>query len=184
MVLIEVGWLFQQLLKLSGEEFTEMKDYIVIDSDTLFVEKTSFKKDGKYIFFTNEEWHWPYFTNFEKIFGYKVKSNLSLTSHMMIFNHDKLREMKKELETKHEKKWYDVYISTSSAEYRSCISDYDTYANWMICNHSEIVESIPLYNKGLSRNLLNNYDSLIDQYSNKYKTISFHSLYKVIDFKG
>ncbi len=45
------GWLFQQLLKLSGDNFTELSDYLVIDSDTIFVNNNCFIEGEKYIFF-------------------------------------------------------------------------------------------------------------------------------------
>lgn len=168
------GWLFQQLLKLSGENFTEMENYLVIDSDTIFVNENCFIDSGKYIFYENEEWHKPYFKNFQKLFGYKAPAKLSFTSHMMIFNHQLLKKMKKVLETNYDKTWYDVYISTSDPNEQSCISDYDTYANWVLHNFPEKTVTAPFYNKSVSRNFLNSYEELVQEYSN-YKSISFHS---------
>ena len=168
------GWLFQQLLKLSADNLTESKDYLVIDSDTIFVNKNCFIANNKYLFFTSEEWHQPYFDTFYKIFGYRAPTKLSFTSHMMIFNHDKLKEMKEELETKHNKKWYDVYISTISSFEPSCISDYDTYANWMLYNYPNEVRTHPFFNKSESRKNLKILDKLSKEFSN-LKSISFHS---------
>lgn len=168
------GWLFQQLLKLSGENFTECEDYLVVDSDTIFVNQNCFINENKYIFYANEEWHQPYFDSFEKIFGYKAPTKLSLTSHMMIFNHKKLKEMKEELESKHGKKWYEVYISTKMDNEQSCVSDYDTYANWMLYNYSKNVEILPFYNKSVSRKSLTTLSGLRDTYSN-LNSVSFHS---------
>lgn len=168
------GWLFQQLLKLSGENFTECEDYLIVDSDTVFVNNNCFIENNKYIFYANEEWHQPYFDSFKKIFGYKAPTNLSLTSHMMIFNHQKLKEMKKELENKHGKKWYEVYISTKMDNEQSCISDYDTYANWMLYNYPNNVKVLAFYNKSISRKQLVTLDVLKDTYSN-LKSVSFHS---------
>lgn len=169
------GWMYQQLLKLSGENFTELKDYIVIDSDTIFVRANSFYEDGKYQFFANEEWHKPYFNSFHYLFGHKAPTNLSLTSHMMIFNHDYLREMKKELESKHGKKWFDAYISTSQSGEFSCVSDYETYANWLLVHYPEKCQIVPFYNKSVSRKKLGAYEDIVDEYSNHLKSVSFHS---------
>jgi hypothetical protein len=174
------GWLFQQLLKLSADKLTESPDYLVIDSDTIFVNDNCFIENDKYLFFTSEEWHQPYFDTFYNIFGYKAPTKLSLTSHMMIFNHEKLREMKDELEKKHNAKWYEVYMSTISLYEQSCISDYDTYANWMLYNYPNQVEIIPLYNKGFSRQKLSNLADLAKKFSN-LKSVSFHSYIDKID---
>lgn len=168
------GWLYQQLIKLSSDNITESKDYLVIDSDTIFVNKNCFIEKEKYLFFTSEEWHKPYFETFKNIFGYEAPSKLSLTSHMMIFNHDKLKEMKQEIEKKHNKKWYEVYISSSNDYEKSCISDYDTYANWMLYNYPKEVNLYPFYNKSESRKNLVSLEELSKKY-NSLKSISFHS---------
>ncbi len=168
------GWLFQQLLKLSADNLTESPDYLVIDSDTIFVNDNCFIEDDKYLFFTSEEWHQPYFDTFYNIFGYKAPTKLSLTSHMMIFNHEKLKEMKSELEKRHNKAWHEVYISTISLHEQSCISDYDTYANWMMYNYPNEIKIYPFYNKSESRKNLKALDGVvIDSFG--FKSVSFHS---------
>jgi len=168
------GWLFQQLLKLSADKLTESEDYLVIDSDTIFVNDNCFIQNGKYLFFSSEEWHQPYFDTFYNIFGYNAPTKLSLTSHMMIFNHKKLKEMKAELESRHNKAWYEVYISTTSAYEQSCISDYDTYANWMMYNYPNEIKIYPFYNKSKSRKNLKLLDEIVND-SFGLKSVSFHS---------
>lgn len=168
------GWIFQQLLKLSGENFTEMDDYVVVDSDTVFVNKICFFKDGKYIFFANEEWHKPYFNSFRNFFGYEAPTKWSLTSHMMIFNKYLLREMKCELERRFSSNWHDVYISSKNSLEQSCVSDYETYGNWVLYNHSKIVKIKPLLNKNASRKMISNLASLCISHK-FYHSVSFHS---------
>ena len=168
------GWLYQQLIKLSCDNITELKDVLVIDSDTIFVNKNCFFSENKFLFYASAEWHQPYFDTFKNIFGYAAPSRLSLTSHMMIFNHDKLKEMKKELEKKHNKSWQEVYLSTVSPTENSCISDYDTYANWMLCNYSNEVKIYPFYNKSDSRKNIVPLNELRKKHSN-LKSVSFHS---------
>lgn len=169
------GWMFQQLLKLSGENFTEIEDYIVIDSDTILSDKNSFFEDGKYIFFANEEWHRPYFESFKFFFGIKAPTTLSLTSHMMIFNHTYLKQLKKEMETKKGGVWYDIYISTSQSGEPSCVSDYETYGNWLLANYPEQCKVLPFYNKSVSRKNLVSYEQVINDFRGKLKSVSFHS---------
>ena len=169
------GWLFQQLLKLSGELFVESDNYIVVDSDTVFLNYNKFLQDGKFVFFQNEEWHQPYFDSFKKIFGYKVSGKLSFTSHMMILNKEMLKKMKQEIEGKHGKKWYEVYISVATPNEQSCISDYDTYANWVLVNYPQLVIQKPFYNTSVSRKNLDSLGNLCERYSKSFKSISFHS---------
>lgn len=172
------GWIFQQLLKLSGERFVEMENYIIVDSDTLLINKHTFLKHGKFIFFENEEWNESYFKAFKKMFGYSTKNKLSFTSHMMIFNTKNLVEMKSELEKKHGVSWDKVYLSTVNEHDMSCVSDYDTYANWVLCNHPENITTEPLYNIALGRSKLTHFDTIVEDLKRKHKSVSFHSYIK------
>jgi len=169
------GWLYQQLLKLSGDKFVEQDNYFVIDADTLLVNKINLIENHRFVFFQNKEWNNPYFVTFKKLFGYRAINKLSFTSHMMIFNKKMLEEMKREIETKYGQSWDKVYISMADPKEASCISDYDTYANWVLIHHPEFVLQKPLYNKGLSRSKLRPFAELEKIYNKNYKTISFHS---------
>ena len=171
------GWIFQQLLKLSGDKITECDDYIIVDSDTLLINDHHFKNRDKYIFYENEEWHEPYFKSYSKIFGYRPSNRMSFTSHMMIFNRQYLRAMKSEMELLHKKTWDRVYLSTINENEMSCISDYDTYANWVFHNYPENVLRLPLYNRSMPRVHLHNLELLHKEFGKTYKSLSFHSYY-------
>jgi glycosyltransferase involved in cell wall biosynthesis len=172
------GWMLQQLLKLSADTFIKSENYLVLDSDTMLISKHSFIKDGKFVFLQSEEWHEPYFKAFKKMFGYKAPTKLSYTSHMMIFNTQKLKKMKKELEKKHGQSWDQVYLSTIDESEASCVSDYDTYANWMLYNYPEMIINHPLYNKAFPRGKFRSLEVLEGLYSHLFKSLSFHSYIK------
>lgn len=169
------GWLFQQLLKLSGDKIVEQKNYFVLDSDTVLIKPHNLIEKGKFVFWENEEWHQPYFNSFYKLFGYKVKNRLSFTSHMMVFNVNKLAEMKQELEKASGKPWDQAYISTANPNEPSCISDYDTYGSWLYLHYPEQITRKPLYNRTLTRDKLAKKEELTANYKNRYRSLSFHS---------
>src|SRR3990167_6504843 len=131
--------------------------------DLIFIDENS-------VFFENEEWHEPYFRAFEKMFGYKAKNRFSFTSHMMIFNVENLKKMKNELEIKHKISWDKIYLSNIDEREMSCVSDYDTYANWVFYHFPEKVIRKPLYNRSISRTELSNLENLKEKYKNKYKS--------------
>jgi len=168
------GWIYQQLIKLSGEKIVEMEDYFVLDSDTILVRPHSFKQNGKYVFFQSSEWHRPYFKAFRWMFGYPVRSPFSYIAHMMIFNTNRLKELKAEIERKHNKSFYDVFLSTVDENEISCVADYETYAQWMRIRHPEEVVSTPFYNTAFGRDKLLPLPELMEKYSAKYKSVSFH----------
>lgn len=170
------GWLFQQLLKFNGDTIVQSENYLSICTDTVLIQPHRFIVNDKIIFRQNEEWHTPYFKNFKKIFGYRIKSWFSYTSHMMLFNKTMMRELKAELEIKHPgQSWDNVYTSTKSPDVQSCISDYDTYANWVRCNYPNRVKNIPLYNRTLSRTELVPLMDLERKYAKNYHSVSFHA---------
>lgn len=171
------GWMLQQLLKFNGDTIVESENYLSICTDTILVRPHKFIDNGKIVFRQNEEWHQPYFTNFAKIFGYKTKTWFSYTSHMMLFSKTYMRELKAELERKHNQPWDQVYINTSkiNPDEQSCISDYDTYANWVRCNYPERVKNIPLYNTTRNRAELTTQEDLEQRYADRYHSVSFHA---------
>lgn len=168
------GWIFQQLLKLSGDMFVSQKKYFILDSDTILIKPHLFIRDGKYLFLQSEEWHTPYFRAFKKLFGYESKNKLSYTAHMMMFDVEKLHEMKKEIEKFHKKSWDKAYLDLIDKKENSCVSDYDTYANWMAVNYPCEVGFTPFYNTALSRGELLPIRELVEKYSKDYKSLSFH----------
>ncbi len=170
--------MLQQLIKLYGDTIVEKENFLSVCSDTILINKNSFLEDGKFVFFENEEWHEPYFKNFKKIFGYDTKNMMSFTSHMMIFNAKKLKLMREELEQKNKMPWDKAYMSTISDTEASCISDYDTYANWVLYNFPEETILKILYNTALKRSLLPDLEKMLPDLKKKYNTISFHSYIK------
>lgn len=172
------GWVFQQLIKLAGDKYVKTRRYLTVDSDTILINKHIFLEginNDKVVFRHNTEWHDAYFRSFEKLFGYEAPTRLSFTSHMMLFDVEYLREMKKEIEIKKGKSWDDAYIDLADPKEASSMSDYDTYANWVLYNHPENVITRPLYNSGVSRSNFDSLNKLTNKYSKKYKTISFHN---------
>ena len=93
---------------------------------------------------------------------------------MMIFNTKKLVEMKAELEKKNGVLWDKAYLLSIDSHAYSCISDYDTYANWMKVNHRTLCNFQPFYNKAMPRTLLLTLNDLSSKYGNTYKSLSFH----------
>jgi len=175
------GWLFQQLLKLSGEKIVKTRRYLIVDSDTVLIHPHVFlegKDNDKVVFRHNTEWHESYFRSFQVLFGYDAPTRLSFTSHMMLFDTEYLAAMKKEIETKKGKPWDQAYMDLASTTEPSVVSDYDTYANWVLYNHPDKVIVKPLYNAGLPRKEFDNLENLTRKYGAHYKTLSFHSWIK------
>ena len=63
------GWYLQQLLKLYVSFVIKdmLDDYVVIDSDVLFLKPIEFKSGNKYLFNMSDENHIPYFEHMKRL---------------------------------------------------------------------------------------------------------------------
>ena len=124
------GWLFQQLLKLSGNVGT-CKHYLCIDSDHILVRPHVFlTDDGKTVFYQSYEKHDAYYRNIHRIFPDMKFSKLSYVAHKMLFSKEKLAGLHTELERLTGKSWVrairDNYDEHSFADF----SEFELYGNW------------------------------------------------------
>jgi len=164
------NWYLQQLLKLYAG-FTIngiLDDYLVIDSDVFFLNKLNFlSKDNKYYFTTSNEFHPPYFTHMNKLYpSFQKWNSKSGISHHMIFNKNLLREMFELVESKHQQKFWKIFLEcvTEHKNYpitmeESGASEYEIYFNFMVKYHLD---------KIIIRDLNWNNISIKDYNSNKY----------------
>ncbi len=92
-----VGWIFQQLLKLSGKIGTE--DHVLfIDSDHILLRPHTFiDKDGKTVFYRSAEAYYPYYDNISRLTGRFPFSRFSYVAHKMLFSKDHLNWIRQEL---------------------------------------------------------------------------------------
>ena len=171
------GWIFQQLLKLSGDKIVEKEDYLVVDSDTLLMGGSSFiDSKGRYCLQQGYEYHKKYFENYEKLFKKKPTNKFTAVCHMMIFNKKILFEMKKEIEDINKgKKWFEAILDLIDNTEKSYFAEYETYANYLRSNYKKLTYLKPFYNKGLNRKELTSFENLEKTYSNKYTSLSFHT---------
>jgi hypothetical protein len=124
------GWLFQQLLKLGYERYSESDHYLVVDSDTVFLKRRIFKYNNTTFFDYSDEHHNPYKVAFNNLMGFDYSYRLSFVTHYMLFEKKKLHEFKQYIEKKHSCKWDEAIIKCSDYSHSSCFSEYETYGNF------------------------------------------------------
>lgn len=164
------GWLFQQLLKLSGNIGT-CRHYLCIDSDHILVRPHVFiTDDGKTVFYQSYEKHDAYYRNIHRFFPDMKLSSLSYVAHKMLFSKEKLQTLHTELEKKTGKPWVqairDNYDICSFADF----SEFELYGNWFpeeekICR--------PWLQKTLRYNRMADYDTLCRQWSSTKMSVTF-----------
>ena len=169
------GWMYQQFLKLSGNCFCTEENYLLLDSDTLLIKPQVFERDGKYIFNFSDEYHKPYFDVYERLLGYPASAPVSLTSHHILVNKNKLHQLKVDLELKNGLVWYDAILHAIDRSEPSSHSDYDTYGQYVLASMKEDVYLEYWYNRSIRRQFISDVYNLSNMYRKKFKSLSFHS---------
>lgn len=171
------GWLLQQFIKLSGNMLCTENKFLVLDADTVIIKKQSFEYKEKDILLFSDEYHQPYYSCFEKIFGYKTVDTISFVSHHMLFEKQFLQQMKQEIENKNHDQWIPAIIKNCDFSNPSCFSEYETYGHWMLKNNKRHIIRQYFYNKALPRECIKDIDNLL-LHSQHLKSLSFHSYIK------
>ncbi len=169
------GWLFQQLLKLSGPLISSENNYAVLDADTIFLKPFTFEHNGKYIFDMADEYNLAYFHTYVKLLGFELASPLSFIAHHMIINQEILQEMKDLIEKQHNKKWYEAIIDVTDKSIQSGFSEFETYGNFMFNKYRSKMIMEYWYNVPYGRNKFHAVEKFIKQYKKTHKTLSFQS---------
>ena len=168
------GWIFQQLIKLNADKISDKKFVYVIDADTILTQPQKFEKDGESVLLASDEYHYPYYETFEKIFGYPAPAKVSFVAHQIFFDTHMLRIMKQEIEKKNAgKKWYEVILESLDGNEISSFSEYETYGNWMVRNNPDRIRIEYWFNGDvnfLSLFVYNFYPALFK----RYRSISSH----------
>jgi hypothetical protein len=140
------GWYLQQILKLYAGSVIPgiLETYLVLDSDTFFLKPTIFLENGteRPMYAYGKEYHAPYFNHMARLDpSFKKVSDKSGICHHMIFQKKYLDEIFALVESKHDRKFYDVFLAVvAPADFpHSGASEYELYFNYMLQQHpSEI----------------------------------------------
>lgn len=167
------GWLFQQLLKLSGKIGT-CDNYLCIDADHILIAPHTFiSNKGIPVFYTSSEYHKAYYRNIERLIGISELSSLSYVAHKMIFNKQNLNSLHACIEKKNHKNWIEAIIASYDRKEGAGFSEFELYGNFV---HNKILRPWKQY--ALTYKSLNTYDLLKNEYSRKYNSITFSAYNK------
>lgn len=170
------GWLFQQLIKLSGKVGT-CDNYLCIDADHILIRPHTFINSfGKPVFYTSSECHTPYYQNIKKISSVHHFSLLSFVAHKMIFNKAQLLLLHTDLEQNNKCSWVEAIISGYDRTEGAGFSEFELYGNFI---KTKILR--PWKQLALSYQSLDTYDNLKKKYCKNYCSLTFSDYNKYGD---
>lgn len=125
------GWLFQQLIKLSGKVGT-CRYYLCIDADHVLIRPHVFlTAEGKTVFYMSYEEHQPYYDNIRQLMPDLPLDNLSFVDHKMLFDKEQLAQLHDALSLRSGLSWTDTIINSYDRHCHAGFSEFELYGNYI-----------------------------------------------------
>lgn len=125
------GWLFQQLIKLSGKVGT-CRYYLCIDADHVLIRPHVFlTAEGKTVFYMSYEEHQPYYDNIRQLMPDLPLDNLSFVDHKMLFDKEQLAQLHDTLSQRSGLSWTDTIIKSYNRHCHAGFSEFELYGNYV-----------------------------------------------------
>lgn len=168
------GWLYQQLLKMNGDQVCREKYFLVIDADTVLIRPHRFRSGGKTIFYCRS-WSQPeYFRTYRKLLGSPAPAPKSFVTHYMLFDSAKLASLKRKLEARHGMSWHAAILRSINKKRQFGFSEYETYANYVYSTSSSSALLKNANNKSLKTPVASLGKEQLSKYARTYRSLSFH----------
>lgn len=124
------GWIFQQLIKLSGKIGT-CRHFLVIDADHILLKRHIFLSGGKTIFYQSFDNNIPYYNNIKRLLGFYPVHWFSYVSHKMFFDKEQLQRLHEAIEKRSQCSWDTAIIRNLKTSEHSDFSEFELYGHFM-----------------------------------------------------
>jgi hypothetical protein len=170
------GWLFQQLLKLSGD-IGHSRWFVVIDSDHVLLRDHTFvTADHRLVLYRSYEYHAPYYDNIKRLLGVEPTSPLSYVAHKMVFDRQSLKRLHADIESANPGlTWDNAIVDSVDRNQLSGFSEFELYGNWL---PPKVKLHRPWRNHHLHGKHISDNNTLEQRYRQWYAAITFPSYLK------
>jgi len=125
------GWYFQQFIKWAVRKCSLSENYVVLDSDTVFIRPVVLVRNNRFVFHRSGQFHAPYFRTFESLLGYFPERQRSFIVNYMIFNVRIVDEIIAQIEGGGPRNWYERILDVIDREEISSFSEFETYGYYV-----------------------------------------------------
>lgn len=168
------GWLYQQLLKLSGDRIVRRNAFLVMDADTVLIRPHRFRIGGRTIYYCRK-WSQPeYFRTYRRLMGRPARAPRSFVTHYMLFEKQKLRRLKRSIEARHGRKWYRAVLRSIDRTKNFGFSEFETYGNYIYSRSPGSVILRASRNRSLHRSASSLTLAQRAKFARRYRSLSFH----------
>ena len=162
------GWLFQQLVKLSGKVGT-CRYYLCIDADHVLIHPHVFlTNDHKTVFYMSYEEHQPYYDNIHQLLPELKLHHLSYVDHKMLFDKEQLKKLHQAISKQSGESWIDTIQNSYNRHCHAGFSEFELYGNF-------VMEKVcrPWLQKRLPYKRLADYETLRRKWSGSRWSLTF-----------
>ncbi len=166
------GWIFQQLLKLSGR-IGENRFFVVIDADHILLQPHTFvTDDGRQVFYQSKEYYYPYYDNIYRLMGQFPHAHLSYIAHKMVFDKETLLNLRTRIEQRSAGvPWDKAIVESLNRYYDSSFSEFETYGHFVAPEKKVL---LPWKQKELVKTQeLPTYEELHKAYGEQFRSVTF-----------
>lgn len=168
------GWMFQQLLKMSGDTLCHSEYFLVIDADTVLIRPHLFRTGNKTVFYCRK-WSQPeYFKTYRRLLGKRPSAPSSFVTHYMLINKSKLAQLKRTIKSKHQTSWYSAILRKMDKSKQFAFSEFETYGNYLYSKNPSGTILKSALNKSLNMSIGQITQKKVNALSKRYRSISFH----------
>ncbi len=168
------GWIFQQLLKLSGTSLCRHRFYLVIDADTVLIRPHLFRQNQQTIFYCRSWSRKEYFNTYRRLMKSKATSPRSFVTHYMLFDKAKLAHLKRTIAAKHNMPWYSAILKSINKSKSITFSEFETYGNFLYSRYRSQMVHRSALNKSFPGSYTQFSRPAIQKLAVKYRSLSFH----------
>lgn len=159
------GWLFQQLVKLSGKVGT-CRYYLCIDADHVLIHSHVFlTKEYKTVFYMSYEEHQPYYDNIQHLLPGLPLDTLSYVDHKMLFDKEQIEALHQALGGE---QWIKTILDNYDSHSHAGFSEFELYGNFV----QDKVKR-PWLQKTLRYNKLADYERLCEKWKKSRWSLTF-----------
>jgi len=170
------GWVLQQFLKFNGAFHVPTENYLVLDSDTVFLRPQIFCRDGRSILRYSDQYELLYNPSLELIFGHKRRFPVSFVTHHMLFNKAVIKEVLEMIERRFKKTWWRAFLEEIDKGHLISFSEFELYGNYVIAQPGWKNQFVLEHWHGLdcSSNDTGKLQSIRESSQNRINSVSFH----------
>ncbi len=127
------GWLLQQFIKLNAANFVETNDYLVLDSDTLFLRPQYFFRGGRTVLRYSDQYELLYNRSLSLIFGHTRRFPVSFVTHHSVFERSAIQSLLAALEQRLQLPWWKAILEVIDRGHSHMISfaEYELYGHFI-----------------------------------------------------